>query len=275
MLEALALDESAHVELKAHADSSAITFMSSPFDEEAVDLLERVGVPAIKVPSGELTNFQLLRRIADSGLPIVMSTGMSTLDEVDDAVGQLSSARHRLALLHCVSSYPADPKDCNLLAIELMRTRYGVPIGWSDHTEGIAIASAAVAVGADIVEKHVTMSRNLPGPDQSSSIEPEELRAMVTAIRSVQAALGAAEKRPSSAERAIAGVARKSLHWRRALVPGERVAPKDLLALRPGTGIPPGKIGELVGRQVRVKTIVGSLARFDDFDDPMLPGRTS
>lgn len=264
MLTRLALDEPAHAELKSHADSVGITFLSSPFDERAVALLERLGVPAFKIPSGEVTNHQLLRRVAETGAPILMSTGMCTFDEIDEAVALLGPARDRLALLHCVSSYPADPRDCNLRAIELMRSRYDVPVGWSDHTEGIAIASAAVAVGADLVEKHVTLSRDLPGPDHTASIEPTELRAMVAAIRAVEAALGESHKKPSEAERAIAAVARRSLHWRTRLPPGQSVGPEDLVALRPGTGIPPFRMDELVGRRVRVTTVAGSLARLED-----------
>lgn len=265
MLARLALDEPAYAALKSHADTVGITFLSSPFDERAVALLERLEVPALKIPSGEVTNHRLLRRVADTGLPILMSTGMCTLDEVDEAVGVLGSARDRLALLHCVSNYPTQPADCNLRAIELMRTHFKRPIGWSDHTEGIEIASAAVAVGADVVEKHFTLSRDLPGPDHAASIEPAELGAMIRAIRTVQAALGEPRKGPTEAERPIAAVARKSLHWRRGLAPGETVELDDLVELRPGTGIQPGRIHEFVGRQAQVGTIPGSLVRLDDF----------
>jgi N,N'-diacetyllegionaminate synthase len=271
MLTRLALDEPAHAELKSHADAVGITFLSSPFDEPAVALLERVGVPAYKIPSGEVTNHRLLRRVAETGAPILMSTGMCTLDEVEEAVAVLGPAEDRLALLHCVSSYPADPRDCNLRAIELMRSRFNRPVGWSDHTEGIAIASAAVAVGADIVEKHVTLDRTLPGPDHAASVEPSELRAMIAAIRTVEAALGAPRKGPSEAERAIAAVVRKSLHWQRRLAPGEPVGLDDMIALRPGTGIPPSRMSQLIGRPVQVATKVGSPVRLEEFaslDDP-------
>ena len=266
MLARLALDEPAYAELKAHADAAGVTFLSSAFDEQAVDLLQRLGVPAFKIPSGEVTNHGLLRRVAATGAPILMSTGMCTLDEVDAAVSQLGPARDRLALLHCVSSYPADPRDCNLRAIEMMRSRFDRPIGWSDHTEGTAVAVAAVALGADLIEKHVTLSRDLPGPDHAASLEPAEMRAMIDAIRTVEAALGQPEKRPSDAEQAMAAVARKSLHWSRALDPGQPVQPDDLVALRPGTGIPPGRIDEIVGARVRVGTVAGSIVRPGDVE---------
>jgi N,N'-diacetyllegionaminate synthase len=264
MLADLALGESAHFELKAHADAAGITFLSSAFDEASVALLERLGVAAFKIPSGEVTNNGLLRRVADTGKPILMSTGMCTFEDVDSAVADLGPAIDRLALLHCVSSYPADPRDCNLLVMDVMKSRYQRPVGWSDHTEGTAVAIAAAALGAAVIEKHITLSRSLPGPDQAASIEPPELRAMTIAIRSVEAALGMAEKRPSDAELATAAVARKSLHWRRPLAPGDEVRPGDLIALRPGTGIAPGRLVELVGRRVRVRTIAGSLARPED-----------
>lgn len=265
MLARLALDEAAYAELKSHADAAGITFLSSPFDEPSVDLLERLGVPAFKIPSGEVTNHAFLRRVAATGVPILMSTGMCTLDEVEAAVAQLGPARERLALLHCVSSYPADPRDCNLRAIELMRSRFERPVGWSDHTDGTVVAIAAVALGADLVEKHITLSRDLQGPDHAASLEPGEMRALIAAIRTVESALGEPEKRPSDAELAIAAVARKSIHWNRALAPGQSVQPDDLVALRPGTGISPGRIGELVGRPVLVATVVGSLVRLEDF----------
>ena len=202
-------------------------------------MLIQVGVEAIKVASGELTNHVLLRRIATTGLPALMSTGMSTLEEVDAAVAQFGVGGDQLALLHCVSSYPADPKDCNLLAIPLMAERYRLPVGWSDHTEGTAVAAGAVALGAAIVEKHITLDRTMAGPDHGASLEPSAFAQMVGAIREVEAARGEAKKEPVPAEIEIAAVARKSLHWRRRLNEGDVVSASDLIALRPGIGIPP------------------------------------
>jgi N,N'-diacetyllegionaminate synthase len=267
-LAALVLDASAHAALKFHADSAGITFMSSPFDEASVTLLGRLGVAAIKVASGEITNTPLLQRIAATGLPVIMSTGMSTFEEVDSAVDALGSARDRLALLHCVSNYPADPRDSNLLVMDAMRARYERPVGWSDHTDGVAVAIAAVALGANVVEKHITLSRDLAGPDHAASIEPQEFRSMTASIRTVEAALGQAVKRPSRAELAIAAVARKSLHWSRSLAPGDPVGREDLVALRPGTGISPASLESFMGRTVGVATVAGTPVRPADFEPP-------
>jgi N-acetylneuraminate synthase/N,N'-diacetyllegionaminate synthase len=238
--------------------------MSSPFDEESLELLVRVGVEAIKVASGELTNHGLLRHIAATGLPALMSTGMSTLDEIDAAVAQFGADGSRLALLHCVSTYPADPKDCNLRAIPLMAERYRRPIGWSDHTEGTAVAPAAVGLGAAIVEKHITLDRSMAGPDHRASLEPSRFARMVEAIREVEVARGEPRKAPVPAELAIAAVARKSLHWKRSLRRGDFVSEDDLIALRPGTGISPSELDAVTGRRVRATTEAGTLVRIDE-----------
>jgi N-acetylneuraminate synthase/N,N'-diacetyllegionaminate synthase len=242
--------------------------MASPFDEPAVEMLAGLGVPVIKVPSGEVTNPALLARVAATGLPILMSTGMCTLDEVDAGVASLGDARDRLALLHCVSSYPAAPDDCNLLAMDVMRSRFHVPVGWSDHTDGITVALAAVALGANIVEKHLTLDRSDQGPDHAASIEPDGFRAMVEGIRTVEAARGEAQKTPTRSELEIAAVARRSLHWRRGMDPAETVGPDDIVALRPGTGLPPSELDELVGRRTRVATIEGTMVTHAQLEAP-------
>jgi N-acetylneuraminate synthase/N,N'-diacetyllegionaminate synthase len=259
MLSRLALDAATFAALRSHTDDQRIVFMASPFDEPAVEMLAELRVPAIKIASGEVTNPGLLADVAATGLPILMSTGMCTLDEVDVAVASLERASDRLALLHCVSSYPAVPDDCNLLAMDVMRERFHVPVGWSDHTDGIAVALGAVALGANIVEKHLTLDRSDEGPDHAASIEPDAFRAMVDGIRTVEAARGVAQKTPSRSELEIAAVARRSLHWRRGLGPDEIVGPDDIVALRPGTGLPPSELGELVGRRTRVATLEGTL----------------
>jgi N-acetylneuraminate synthase/N,N'-diacetyllegionaminate synthase len=259
MLSGLALDRATFTQLRSHAEEQGIVFMASPFDEPSVEMLAELGVTAMKVPSGEVTNPPLLARVAATGLPILMSTGMCSLEEVDSAVAALGRARDKLALFHCVSSYPTAPEDCNLLAMDIMRTRYLVPIGWSDHTEGITVALAAVALGANIIEKHLTLDRSAQGPDHAASIEPAEFRSMVDQIRTVEAARGEARKAPSPSELEIAAAARRSLHWRRSLDPDEIVGPDDLVALRPGTGVPPSQVDELVGRRTRVATMAGTM----------------
>lgn len=267
MLRRLALPRSAYRELLEHARERNVVFLSSPFDEASVDLLAELGVPAIKIPSGEVTNHPLLRRIAATGKPLLMSTGMCTMDEVDDAVALLrGSTAGALALLHCVSSYPTEPRDCNLRAMDTLRERFGVPVGWSDHTLGSTVAIAAVALGADVVEKHVTLSRELPGPDHRASIEPGELGALMRAVRDAQSALGRADKGPVQAEAEVAAVARKSLHWKHALPAGHLVADADLVALRPGHGIAPSRLDSLVGRRLRLAVEQGSIARPEEFE---------
>jgi N,N'-diacetyllegionaminate synthase len=263
MLRRLALDEDAHIELKDHAQSRDLIFLSSVFDSPAVELLDRLEVAAIKIPSGELTNAGLLREVAATRRPVLMSTGMATLDEVDRAMEPFIETGSSVALLHCVSSYPAPPAEVNLRAIGTLRDRFHVPVGWSDHTLGITIAGAAVALGANVIEKHLTLDRNMAGPDHLASLEPPDFEAMVASIREIESALGDGTKMPSPAESEIAMVARKSLHWRRAVAVGEPITADDLVALRPGTGLPPTELEHVVGRSVAVPTTPGTLVTPD------------
>jgi N-acetylneuraminate synthase/N,N'-diacetyllegionaminate synthase len=252
MLERLTLSADAHRTLKHHAKELGISFLSSPFEEESADLLEALGVPAFKVPSGELTNHAFLANLAARRRPLLVSTGMATLAEVAEAVEVIRGAGNPpLALFHCVSSYPASPSDANLRSMSTLREAFGAPVGWSDHMPGLEVALAAVALGADMVEKHLTLDRSLPGPDHRASLEPEELAQLVRGVRTVTAALGRPEKHPVPAEAPVAAVARKSLHWSRSLPKGARVEPEHLVALRPGTGIAPGRLRALVGRRTR------------------------
>lgn len=266
MLRGLELDESAHRELQTHAAERGLVFMSSPFDHGSVELLRRIGIVAFKVPSGEITNHGMLRLIAEAGLPVVMSTGMSTLEEVEAAAAVVIEHGAPLALLHCVSEYPADPGDCNLRAMDTLRRRFDCPVGWSDHTAGIAISIAAAALGADIIEKHVTLDRRDAGPDHAASIEPSELARLVEGVSAARRALGSGIKRPTPGEQTMAEVVRKSLHWRRGLGPGHVVSETDLVALRPGTGLPPARIGELIGRRLRREVVGGARAQEQDFE---------
>jgi sialic acid synthase SpsE len=210
-------------------------------------------MPAFKVPSGELTNHPFVAHVASRGKPVLMSTGMSTLAEVAAAVQVVrENGDPPLALLHCVTSYPAAPADCNLRAMASMRAAFGVPVGWSDHTEGIEVSVAAVAAGAAVLEKHFTLDRTLPGPDHRASLEPGELSAMVRTIREIEAAMGDGVKRPAAAELANTAAARRSLHVSRALPQGHVLDQNDLIALRPGTGLSPALRDRLVGRKLRV-----------------------
>lgn len=245
------LDVPAHEMLLRECKKRGILFLSTPFDDPSLDLLAGLGVPALKISSGDVTNLPFLRRAARLGVPIILSTGMATMDEVRAAVRALGKeAAPPFALLHCVSSYPADPTDCNLPAMKLLQHEFGTPVGFSDHTTGFDITLAAVSLGASIIEKHITLDRNLPGPDHRASIEPAELKSMMVSIRRVEAALIKRDKTPSDAELQTAAVARKSLHFRLPLSTGTLLQEEHLTAMRPGTGIPPSRMEDFVGKRL-------------------------
>lgn len=267
MLEALILSEAAHRELKEHAEERGLVFLSSPFDERSADFLDTLGVAAFKIPSGEVTNHPFLAHVAAKGRPLLVSTGMCDLPEVAAAVDAIRDAGDPpLALFHCVSSYPAAAADANLRAMETLGHAFGVPVGWSDHTEGPEAALAAVARGARMVERHLTLDCTLPGPDHRASLEPDLFALMVRSLRVVEAALGTGEKMPRPSERAIAAVARKSLHWRVARAAGDRVEKADVVALRPGTGVPPSEQAALVGTRLRRDVRAGAMVDKDDVE---------
>ena len=252
MLKRLELSPAMHRELLDYCALRGILFLSTPFEEESADFLDALGVPAFKIPSGEITNLPFLDHVARKGKPLIVSTGMSTLAEVEDAVTCIRAAGNkRLALLHCVSNYPAVAADINLRAMDTLRKRFDVPTGYSDHTDGIEIALAAVARGAEIIEKHFTLSRTLPGPDHKASLEPAELAALVAGIRRIEASLGDGIKRPVEAEKSTAAVARKSIVAKRDLPAGTILTREDLLIQRPGTGISPARLDAIVGRCTR------------------------
>lgn len=267
MLKRLELDEAAHAALMDHCRARGIAFLSTPFDEEAADMLARLGVAAMKTPSGELTNLPYLTHVAGKGLPMIVSTGMATIAEVDDAVRTFATAGGpRLCLLHCISAYPARPTDANLRAVGTLAACFGVPAGFSDHTEGIGAPIAAAALGARVIEKHITLDRTLPGPDHRASLDLATFTAMVGGIRDALAALGDGVKRPRAAEAEVARVARKSLVARRHLRAGTILAASDLAAKRPGTGIPPGRADLVVGRRLRRDVAADHLIAWGDLD---------
>jgi N,N'-diacetyllegionaminate synthase len=264
MLRRLVLPQEALASLAAHAAERGLIFLSTPFDEASADVLEGLGMPAFKVPSGEVTNHLLVAHVAAKGKPVLMSTGMSTLAEVAEAVQVVrENGDPPLALFHCVTSYPAVAADCNLRAMGAMRTAFGVPVGWSDHTEGIQVSLAAVAAGAKLLEKHLTLDRGLPGPDHLASLEPGELAALIKALREIESALGDGVKRPAASELANAAVARRSLHASRRLPAGHVLAATDLVALRPGTGLSPAQRNHVVGRRLRVDVEQGEMLSED------------
>lgn len=264
MLRRLELSPEAHEELRDRCANRGITFLSSCFDEAAVGLLERLGTPALKIPSGEITNRPLLERAARTGRPLIVSTGMARLDEVKSAVQTLREAgAHEIVLLHCVSGYPADPADANLRAMETLRAATGLPVGYSDHTLGVEVALAAVALGACVLEKHFTLDRLSAGPDHGSSLEPGELVALVRGVRAVEAALGHGRKEPAPGEAGIAAAARRSLAAGRHIAAGSTLAEETIVLLRPGTGLPPELLPSLVGRRAKTDIPAGTLLTMD------------
>ena len=214
MVRRLELDEAAHIVLIERTHARGIEFLSSPFDLESADMLARLGLTTFKLPSGAITDLPLLRRAGSFGRKIILSTGMATLAEVAaavDAIVAAGTARGDIVVLHCTSEYPTSPSDVNLLAMCTLAESLGLPVGYSDHTEGIAVPIAATALGARVIEKHFTLDRSMPGPDHRASLEPDELAEMIAAIRVVEQALGTAEKRPTVGESDTSRAARKSI----------------------------------------------------------------
>ena len=252
MLRRLELGAEEHARLVEHCAKRGMLFFSAPFDEGSADLLETLGVALYKIPSGEITNLPLLRHVAAKRRPIILSTGMSTLEEVEQAVAAIRGAGAAgLALLHCLSAYPAPVAEVNLRAMDTLRERFGCPVGFSDHTLGIEISLAAAARGATIIEKHLTLDKNLPGPDHRASLDPGEFAELVRCVRSVEAALGDGRKRPMPSEIDTAAVARKSLVAARAIRAGEVLIREAVALKRPGTGISPAELERALGRRVR------------------------
>jgi len=254
MLKKLELTKTAHQELIQHAHEKGIAFLSTAFDEESIDLLDKLGIPFFKIPSGEITNLPLLEYVASKGKPIVLSTGMCTLEEVKEAIELLrinGVKKEDLIVLHCTTDYPTPFIDVNLGAMNLIQLECGVQVGYSDHTLGIEVAIAAVARGAVLIEKHFTLDKTLPGPDHKASLEPDELFKMVQGIRNIECALtGNNKKEPTIAELENRKVARKSVHARMNLPKNHRLVKDDLIMLRPGDGISPMKIDQIIGKKL-------------------------
>jgi N,N'-diacetyllegionaminate synthase len=264
MLRSLELSAADHHALVRHCAQCSIEFLSSPFDEPSVELLVELGLRRLKVPSGELTDVPLLRRVAALGLPLIVSTGMASLGEVDSALATLEAAgcpRARVTVLHCTTEYPTPPQDVNLRAMVTMRDALGVAVGYSDHTAGSAVPIAAAALGASVIEKHLTLDRELPGPDHRASLEPADFAAMVRAIREIDAALGDGVKQPTPGERENAVAARKSIVAAQAIAAGERLSAENLAAKRPGTGMSPLYWDDVVGRVASRAYAAGDLIR--------------
>lgn len=252
-----------HPALKAAARDAGLHWFSSPFDSSAIDFLEELESPAYKIASFELVDIQLISRAARTGKPLIMSTGMASLGEISEAVAAFREAGGReLALLKCTSAYPSPPEEMNLRTIPHLADTFDVPVGLSDHTLGIAVPAAAVALGACIVEKHLTLSRADGGPDAAFSLEPAEFKEMVDSIRVAEAALGNVDYDVSKHENA-SRVFRRSLFVVRDMAPGERFTTENVRSIRPGTGLPPKYLNDILGKTVRSHVARGTPVSWD------------
>jgi len=251
MIRRLELTRPMHERLLAYSQERGISFLSTPFDLPSIDLLAELGLPRFKIPSGEITHLPYLRHIGSFGKPIILSTGMATLGEIETALEVLETAgtgRDQITVLHCNTEYPTPMADVNLRAMLTIRDAFGVAVGYSDHTPGIEIPIAAVALGATVIEKHLTLDRTLPGPDHRASLEPDEFAAMVRAIRNIECALGDGRKRPSPSEAKNKPIARKSLVAAVAIRAGQVFTLENVAVKRPGTGLSPMRWDEVMGR---------------------------
>ncbi len=258
MLKKLELPYEAHFELMEYCAQKGVRFLSTPFDFDSMAFLNELGIDLFKIPSGEITNLPYLRQINAYRKPVILSTGMATLDEVAAALEILKDCN--VSPLHCTTEYPCPYEDVNLRAMLTLKERFGLPVGYSDHTNGIEIPIAAVALGAEIVEKHFTLDRNMEGPDHRASLEPHELKAMVTAIRRVESSLGTGAKVPAESEKKNIAIARKSIVAKRLICRGDVFTKDNLTVKRPGTGISPMQwdavIGQVAARDYQVDELI-------------------
>ena len=248
MLKKLELSYDEFLKLKDYCDNVGICFLSTPFDIESINFLNTIDMPFWKIPSGEVTNYPYLVALANTRKPIVMSTGMCEMSEINDAIKVLrDNGTTDIKLLHCNTEYPTPFEDVNLNAMRTMREAFGLEVGYSDHTKGIEVPVAAVALGATVIEKHFTLDRNMEGPDHKASLEPDELAAMVSGIRHIEKALGNGDKIPSPSEKRNIIVARKSIVAKRKITANEKLSEDNITAKRPGTGISPMRWNEVIG----------------------------
>ena len=250
MLKKLELSQAQHEELVSYCKQKGVRFLSTAFDLESIEYLHSLHLGVWKIPSGEITNYPCLKKIAQYGEPVIMSTGMCSMDDVEQAISVLLKnglTKEQITLLHCNTEYPTPMQDVNLKAMLQLRDEFGIKVGYSDHTKGIEVPIAAVALGAEVIEKHFTLDRNLPGPDHKASLEPNELKAMVDAIRNIKQALGNGQKCVSASEEKNMAIARKSIVAARDIKKGELLTENNLTTKRPGTGISPMCWEEVIG----------------------------
>ncbi len=254
MVRKIMLPKSNFAGLKTYCDEIDIKFMSTPFDLESIDVLSKLDMDYWKIPSGEITNYPYLKKIAQLGEPVILSTGMCEMEDIEDALKVLMDnglSKDKISILHCNTEYPTPFKDVNLLAMNELKDRFGVRVGYSDHTQGIEVPIAAVALGAEIIEKHFTLDRNMEGPDHKASLEPDELKAMVSAIRNIELALGDGHKTVSESERKNIAVARKSIVAAKNIKAGEVFNENNLTVKRPGNGISPMDWENVIGKTAK------------------------
>ncbi len=276
MLKDLELSPALHRKLVARCAEQGIEFMSTPFDEEAADFLLALGMRRIKVPSGEITNTPFLEYLAARDRPLIVSTGMATLAEIEEAVAVIAATRQRkgfvaplqevLTILHCTSNYPAAYADVNLRAMASIARATALPVGYSDHTTGIGIATAAVALGATVIEKHFTLDRQLPGPDHAASLQPDELAGMIGQIRAVEEAMGSDTKAPTASELPVRELVRRSVTTVRDVPAGATLQAQDIALLRPGNGIAPAERDAAVGKRTRRALPAGTTVQWSDLE---------
>ena len=252
MIKKLELDKKAHIELIDYCNKKNIKFISSPFDLESIDLLYELNVPLYKIPSGEITNYPYLKKIAEKKLPVIMSTGMANMKEIGDALGVLLEnglQKTQITILHANTEYPTPMQDVNLKAMLTIKKEFDVEVGYSDHTNGIEVDIAAAALGARVIEKHFTLDKTMKGPDHKASLEPKELIAMVKAIRNIEVALGSGIKKPSASETKNIPIARKSIVAKQNIKKGNIFSKENITVKRPGTGISPMRWNDILGQQ--------------------------
>lgn len=248
MLQSLELSYEEFGKLKDYCDKVGICFISTPFDLESIEFLDSLDIPFWKIPSGEITNYPYLMSIAKTGRPVILSTGMSTMDDISHALNVLTqNGTTDIKLLHCNTEYPTPYEDVNLNAMKTLYNTFGYEVGYSDHTKGIEIPVAAVAMGATVIEKHFTLDRNMEGPDHKASLEPDELSEMVKCIRNIEKALGNGIKEPSKSEKKNISIARKSIVAKTDIKKGDILTEDNIATKRPGTGINPMKWNDVIG----------------------------
>ena len=268
MLKKLELSDVNHQELIKYSTDKGVKFFSTAFDTKSLEYLHSLGFNRFKVPSGEITNFPYLKKLAEFGNPVILSTGMANMQEIQDAIKVLEVGINKanITVLHCNTEYPTPMEDVNLKAMLTIRDSLGVQIGYSDHTLGIEVPIAAVALGATVIEKHFTLDRNLPGPDHMASLEPEELKSMVQAIRNIEMAIsGDGEKRPSQSEMKNRILGRKSLFFSTELSIGTVIKETDLITLRPASGINAMQFQKVIGKTLIRNVLKNQMVSFDDF----------